>query len=263
MRKVSSVLLLAGILLLSFTQSCTKQEAAIAPQLPPQESFVMEFNGFEDTDTTKSFTNWFYAATNVAYWNIVINVGLAVPVASFKEAFNHEAIFQGNQTWKWVYSVTVDGITYTAELFGKILSAEEVQWDMYVSQQNGFTDFHWYTGVVKTDHSAAHWILFKNIANTPVDMVDINYVKDVTAGTAQITYTNIEPNSLENGGYISYGTQNEYYNANYDIYHTGQDNLTEIEANTSNNEGRVKDPNQFGDEEWHCWNHIRRNIVCE
>lgn len=263
MKRSNFVLTLGLFLFLALSQSCTKQEEALAPQLPPEETFLVDFNGFDDTDTTKSFTNWFYAAINVAYWNLVVDVELAVPVASFKEAFNHEAIFQGDDTWKWVYSVTVDGTTYTAELFGKKLSEEEVQWDMYVSKQNGYTDFHWYTGVVKTDHTAANWTVFDNVAGVPYEMISIDYVKDVTAGTQQITYTNIIPDSPENGGYLSYGSQVDYLNVFYDIYNKKKDNLTEIEANTSTKEGRVKDPEHFDDDEWHCWNQYRMNTTCE
>ncbi len=265
MKKFSFIFAIATFLLLSISQtSCVKQEDPIAPQLPPEESFIMNFNGFEDTDTTKSFTNWFFAATNVVYWNIAINVTFAVPVASFREAFNHEAIFQGDNTWKWIYSVTVDGITYTAELVGKELSEEEVQWDMYVSQQNGFTDFHWYSGIVKTDHTAAQWTLYKNIAGVVnAEAIAIDYSKDLTLGTEQISYTNIEENSNSNGAYISYGSQNEDFNVFYNIYSKVLDNLTEIEASTSTEAGRVKDPNRFGDDEWHCWNRFKLNTHCE
>ena len=53
------------------------------------------------------------------------------------------------------------------------------------------------------------------------------------------------------------------YDAMYDIFNKGQNNLTEIKWNRTSKDGRVKDPAHFGDEDWHCWNHLLEDTTCQ
>ena len=43
------------------------------------------------------------------------------------------------------------------------------------------------------------------------------------------------------------------YEAFYDIYNAADVNQVDIDANRTSNEGRVRNPAHFGDEEWHYW----------
>ena len=53
----------------------------------------------------------------------------------------------------------------------------------------------------------------------------------------------------------------EPYQAFYDIYNKGQDNLIEIEMNTNTQEGRVRNLQHFGNEDWHYWDSHLRDTV--
>ncbi|MCB0653287.1 MAG: hypothetical protein KDC85_18580 [Saprospiraceae bacterium] len=264
MKNLSYVL--AFVFSVALMQSCQKEPLIDtgAPELPSKESFIMPFTGFEDTDTTKSFSNWFYAASNVVVWNAVLTVNLAVPVASFYESFNHDAQFQGNSTWMWSYSFNAQGSQYTAKLYGQILNDNEVGWEMYISRTGAFTDVQWYNGVTAIDRSYATWTLRQNGFN-PTDFIGIEYHADNGNGARSIRYTNIIPNNQGNGGYIEYQEtldNTATFNRSYDVFKIELNNLLEIDWNNINNEGRVKDPQKYNDEDWHCWDSGLQDTQC-
>jgi len=278
MRKMNYVLVvLFGLILM---QSCTKdpvidEQQGVAPKLPSQESFIMPFSGFEEADTTDlkggsgarnfvTYTNWFTAATNIVVWNAVIVLNMAVPVASFAEAFRHDGEYQGNGIWLWAYSYTVHGKSYEAELTGQFLNEGEVQWDMFISEVGGFSKVHFYTGVVTTDGTKGEWTLNFQ-PNNPTPYLNISYNRDDANGTASIRYTNIIPSSPDQGDYIEYRENTDaslQFDRAYDVYRVAQDNLLEIEWHEQNKEGRVKNPEHFNDSEWRCWDTNFIDIDC-
>lgn len=224
MKKLSLFLVLA--LTLSLFQSCKKDELTppageVAPELPPQETFIMAFTDFESSDTTElaannnsnnngnpafnTYHNWFYAAGNIVIWNTVLVIHTAIPTLSFFEAFKHDAVYQGDATWLWAYNFTAaDGSVYEAELSGKwLVNSAEVQWDMYISKQGGFSDVNWYSGITANDRSYARWTLNHKPFN-PTPLIDIDFKRDLSTGVESIRYTNIIPNSADNGDYIEY-----------------------------------------------------------
>lgn len=259
----------ALVLFVTFMQSCEKEPIidtplTEAPSLPLEESFVMPFDGFEDNDTTKSFSNWVYAATNVVVWNIVLTINLAVPVASFHESFKHTPEYQGDNTWLWSYGFNAEGQHYTANLYGKTINPDEVEWRMLISQAGGFTDVEWYSGVTAIDNSYATWTINFNPYN-PSTFIGIEYQANDGDGASTIRYTNQIPNVQENGGYIEYREALDpsmQFNRSYDVYKIEINNLLDIDWNYINNEGRVKDPQKFQDNEWHCWDNRLMDVQC-
>jgi hypothetical protein len=263
----------------------------VAPQIPPSGSFIIDFGDFNSSGDQSllpgdsqfdlelaSFDslnggqfaiektalgeskNWGFAAFNVGFWNSVIVVGLAVPVASFVASFNHTPVQQPDYSWVWSYDVTVGGGVYHAELHGKYIDSG-VRWDMYISKQNEYTNFNWYYGESNLPATEGFWIL-KNKPTDPTDLLRIDWHRNIADSTGGTKYTNIVPGGAENGGYISAETTTQTpYNASYDIYNKGQDNHTYIEWSRTTQEGRVKDSRHFGDSQWHCWdgNHIDIN----
>lgn len=271
MKKLSFALVL--FLSLFIMQSCQKDDLTPdpqgqkAPELPKAETFVMEFSDFEEfagENDPRSVSNWQYAASNVVVWNSILTVHLIIPVAAFYESFNHDAVYQGSGIWLWAYSVSDGGQTYHAKLYGELLATNEVKWDMYISQQGGFSNVHWYSGVTANDGSYANWTLNYN-PSSPTPIISIDYQKDNGNGFESIRYTNAIPGVPENGSYIEYRKANGSgvdFNRAYDVYKIDIDNLLEIQWNKPGNDGRVKDAEHFLDTEWHCWGGDLQDVDC-
>lgn len=246
-------------------QSCKKDNPGVAPELPAEASFTTDFSDFNDNSKLLfdgTSVNWKHAAGNVFVWNVIIYVGLAVPVASYAEAVkNHPAEYQGDNVWLWQYSfIDKQNNTYNAKLYGT-LSADAVDWEMYISKEGSYTDFKWYTGKSLLDKSKVNWTLYESPTKQN-ELLSIEWNK-TSDTTANIKYMNIKPGATENGGYIKYGNGGgEDYNAYYLIYNKGQDNLIEINWDQTNKNGRVKDQKKFGDTDWHCWNTVLEDITC-
>lgn len=263
-----------GSILVSFAVLSCEDESKDddAPPLPPEESFIIDFSDFEDpSDTLKStkatltHQNWGTAYLKASFWNFVITVHGIIPVTAFLESFNHQPVYEGENTWSWSYAYTIGSATYTAKLTGKILETEEVKWEMYISKTaaiGGFSDFKWYEGTARFDRTSGHWILYYSPTEN-YEFVRIDWTKNWLDSTGGIKYTNIVPEGTENGGYIAYGIVDDpFYDAYYEIYNKGRDNLAEIEWNRTTKKGRISDPMTFGDEDWHCWDSLLMDIVC-
>lgn len=257
--------LITGMLL---TSSCKKDEdTKTAPVLPPQSGFVMNFNDFSaPADTLKSamavdtYSNWGYSYLNVAVWNTALTVTLAIPVASYVEAFNHEAVYHPDtDNWTWSYNFTVGFNTYEAELTGK-LDGTFVDWEMRITKSGEFADFLWYRGRSSVDQSGGYWILAENPISAN-DLLRIDW-KKYSDGTADIKYSNIKTGDPENGSYIWYGTTLTTFDRFYQIYHKAVNNHTVIEWSATLHNGHVKDPNHFNDTSWHCWDYNLQDITC-
>ncbi len=240
-----------------------------APTLPPVSSLVMSFGDFpSDPVVTRDVamsvivattSNYNYAATNVAVWDTVLKVGLAIPVASFVAAINQTPTKQSDGSWLWGYSFSVLGVPYTAKLYGKVVNAT-VEWDMYISQAGGFTNFHWYEGVSNIDGTQGSWTLMKDPDNAHA-FLSIEWSRNKTAGTGDIQYTNVETGTTGEGDYIHYGTTTDVtYNAYYDIFDASAADLIAIEWNRTTTAGRVKNLAHFGNEDWHYWDELHQDI---
>lgn len=270
MKTIPNLILKSGIILAAtilLTTGCKKKDEP-APNLPPQSSFVMDFSDFSNPNDTlvpreiATYNNWGYSYGNVVVWQALLTVGLSVPVASFVESFNHEAVYHPDQdNWTWSYNVTVGMTVYEAELTG-YLQSDSVVWEMRVTKGTEFAGFLWYYGTSALDETGGYWVIQENedLVNPKVFLrIDWNKFAD---STAEISYTNIRPEDPQNGAYISYGTTLNDLNRFYQIYNKAADNLTEIEWSSVNKNGRVKDPDHFADELWHCWDGNLLDINC-
>jgi len=250
--------------------SCEKDNDPDAPDLPPVSTFILDLSDFinkksmDATADTKGLvaTNWGWAASNVLVWNAVLTVNLIVPVASFYEAFNHEGIYEGNNEWVWSYNFMAGGVSHKAELHG-FLTADAVLWEMYISKEDVFTDFLWYSGSHDLLRTVGQWIL-NGSPDNPIAYLQIDWTRSETDDSADIKYMIITPGADENGSYISYGRTNEVpLDRFYDIYIASTQNLVEIEWSKTTKEGRVKDYAHYQDALWHCWNSSLQDVVCE
>ncbi len=259
---ITTVIVLAMIFV-----GCQKDDENTPPVVPPESSFVMDFSDFltaksVETVGANTYVNRALAITHVAVWNTVIYVNLAVPVATFRESFNHTPQLQENGSWKWTFNVTVGIHTYTASLFGKV-NGSNVNWEMYVSKTGpgAFANFLWFTGMSNINQKSGTWRLYNAPGNsTPI--VDIEWYKN-SNNDFGIKYTNVIPGGNDNGSYISHGkTTAATFNAFYEIYIKSQNNKVNINWNTQTKAGQIKDPKTFGTGSFYCWDAMGKDISC-
>lgn len=245
--------------------SCSKDEENSAPEMPPIESFQMDFSDFSEfPDTTESkkslhsYQHFAFSYVTVGVWNVITTVALAVPVAVYLESFKHTPESLGDGIWQWTYSVD----TYTAKLVATRISNEEFTAEMLISKTGvgAYEDFKWFEGTIRYDHTHASWKLYESPTNN-VQWLDMEWTKDWEAGTSSITYTNVKAGSDELGSYITYGIVDD---PDYDAFYTlsSAANEVNIRYNTETKEGSVKSPANFGDSDWHCWNDLFQNVDC-
>ncbi len=259
MKKSTTLLILLVLSISAVFTSCKKE----APVLPPENAFVISaLDSNSQKKFSDSYSNWIYASTDVAIWTTILKVGLAVPVTAYVKALQEKPRHVAGDKWLWEFSVPVLLSNYNIQLYGKFNDTKGVDWQMYVSQVGGVQDFLWFTGTQNAEGTQGKWILFKSPAANH-QLLQIDWTRNIGENTGTIKYTNIEPESTENGGYISYGNnQAGDYNAFYKIYNKGKDNLTQIEYNTKLHNGRIYDYNVFQDSLWHCWDTQHLNISC-
>lgn len=276
MKKVNIFLLLTGILALSFLNSCEKDDTPKQPELPPQESFIMDFSDFQNAPGEKkalmdldglvpgqTYQNFGHSLANVAVWNTIVTIGMAVPAAAYIEAFKHTPVYQGENSWKWEYSVNSGSATYTAKLITSRISNDEFKAEMFISKTGlgSYSDFKWFEGTIRYDRTHATWTLYEGPFNQ-VELLQIEWNMDWEKEVSDITYTNIKMGDSENGSYIGFMITDEpVYDAAYTI--STMANLINIEWNRESKEGRVKDPVKFGNELWHCWNDMLEDAECQ
>lgn len=264
--KKSFIYLMVGVLTFALVNSGCKKKDEPAPELPPQSSFLMDFT-FQDQDTTSkalhTYGNWGYSAINVGVWNIVITVGMAVPVASFVESFKHQAEYNAqDEYWTWSYNFDSWG-QHSAELTG-YLESDSVVWEMRID------GYLWYYGHSHTNGSGGYWMLKENKTQA-TNLIKIYWQKNST-GVTSIKYLNVADASStqykNNGEYIEYGTVSSgEYDRFYHIFLKDDTdptltNLTDIEWNFADKHGHVKDEKHFNDTEWHCWDTNLADITC-
>ena len=275
-RTLAHLLLVLVISLLTIS-GCS--DVSGAPTIPPEETFVIPFEDFDETNGLVSVTesqmqatsllfplsgnqsNWNYAALAVGIWSTIIRVGLAVPVAAFRASFQHTPVQQPDGSWIWSYSVIRGGSVYNAELHGQFIT-EGVRWEMRISKEGEYEDFLWYYGENNLPATEGFWILKQSPA-VPTDLVRIDWSRNISAGTHAVRYTNIVPDVPENGGYIDTRyTKGIPYDHIWDMYKKSQVNHTYIEWSSTTGEGRVKNSIYFSDDDWHCWGSDRINVTC-
>lgn len=257
MKKVNQKLILLLIVCLVGAISldgCKKKKEGPKPTLPSSATMEMDFSAFPQAKSlsgVQDTSNRGVGVINVAVWHTLLSFTLALPVLAFKAALNQTPVAQDDGSWEWSYTVLGAAI----KLNGKVENST-VTWNLYVD------DFKWYTGTHDTGFSSGTWTFYKSKEENH-EILGIAWTKNTATGTYDIKYTNIEPGGTENGGYIQYGlTTGSPYNAFYDIYNKGQNNLTNVKWNTSTKEGSIKDPKFYNDSNWHCWDAAGANIVC-
>jgi hypothetical protein len=135
-----SIVLTISIFLISCTTDNEDAPTVDVPVIPAESTFVMDFSITEANSGGRSFAkgNWGRSAIIVGFWSILTTAYIAIPVASFGEAFNHEPTFDSSiPGWVWEYDVPVGSLSYHARLESEVTSAA-VEWDMFISLEGSF-----------------------------------------------------------------------------------------------------------------------------
>ncbi len=266
MKKTISLLFVSTLIGLSIFVSCSsdkEDDPGTPPEIPPVESFIMDFSDFNETNVSnrqESQAHWGVAAFKVGIWNVITAVTLAVPVASFANSVDSEPIYDSElEAFIWTFDYDFVGRTYSSELRGRV-DGSVVLWEMYISQENGFQDFLWFSGQSQLDGMGGAWTL-NNSPENPGAFLEIDWSKE-SDEVGQIRYTNISGESGD-GSYIEYGRiESSEYDTYYTINNTETDNLVEIEWNSVTKIGRIKDPGFFEDEDYRCWDDQFEDTDC-
>ena len=258
--KQFSTLLLAAIFLLA---ACNTDDDEInpgtAPELPPASSMEIDFSNFQDGGNTggreMTTNNWDLAALTVGVWNTVLTVGLIVPVASFKAAVSQKPSYDADrEVWVWAFDHNVIGRTFSFELTGEVVG-DNVEWNMYASEENGFQNVLWYSGLTAIDGSSGYWKLNKD-GDNPTEFLRIDWEQE-NEEVAYIKYENIEVGSDGFGAYIEYGkTDGTDFNRYY--YVIGTDGSVNIDWNETTGVGRIK----VNDGAYACWDSNFEDVDC-
>jgi len=245
------------------------------PEIPPASTFVMEFDEFTSGGTAKLVDdgpnpisqqvitngNWGWGALHVGVWNIIVTVGMTVPVAAFLESFNHVPEQQSDGTWVWSYEVTVSGVLHTAELHASTVDGN-IEWNMFISKEGFYDAFNWFSGVSNLPGTEGTWTL-NNTPDNPTPLLSIEWHRDAVSETGDIRYTNIVPDGPENGGYIFFGVTENTRDAFYEIFNKGENNTINIEWSRTGKDGRIRDMAHFGDDQWRCWDTALQDTACQ
>lgn len=261
------------LMVFSACQKDSQSPLTEPPSIPPQATMLMDFSNFADEENVSTFAgsveglqenqskgNWAWAASNVVVWSAITKITLAVPVAAFIASFQNDPQYTDDGRWLWTNSFNVMMFSYTSNLYAKIRS-NKIEWEMYISETNGFSNFLWYTGESDLEAQQGKW-LFNQNPKVPNPFIEAIWHRDGDQIT-DIKYKNVVPEAAANGSYIYFAlTGNETYDMSFDLYDKVQDHHILVEWNRMNRFGRVKDALHFEDEEWHCWDENRDDIDC-
>ena len=263
------IILFVGILLFS----CEKKDTlTTAPELPPAESMVFDFSELDPYKSAElSKVNWIYSATTVGFWSAILGSTLAVPVAAFYAAIEHQPVRVDDQTWQWEYDVDGFTSTYTARLTGK-LESNHIKWEMYIAKTgiNYFDEFLWFEGTSELDGNSGQWILYYSPGYQD-KFLQIDWEKKgENVGQVKYTYIREKNDQGENdvyfGSTLTYKLQNVGFDKylNVHIYNQQETDFidTIIEWSTPYHTGHVKSEYFYSDSEWHCWDSTGDDVDC-
>ncbi len=261
-----SMVFILVISMIMFNTSCKKKDKpGEEPDLPPQESLIMDFSDFDSRPDEKgkgtTYNNFVYSYLNVVFWSTISTGAIALPAAAYIHLLNQDANYLGDNTWEWVYNFTFNQTDYIATLTGARLNNEEFSMEMVIAEEaNPGAGFKWFDGVVRYDHTAASWNIYKNIAS-PVKVLEVDWTKDYEENTSSLTYIYTEPGQSETGSSITFGKDPSLdYNAWYTIDLSAE--TVEIQWDLITKAGRVRNEDYFLDNDWHCWDSNLADIDC-
>jgi hypothetical protein len=234
--------------------------------LPPSESMIIDFSNFTSEKKSAGLkgtetSTWEFAAAVSEVWSSFITSNLEIPITAFRFAADHEPTFLEDTTYQWSYNFSVNSSSYKARLTGKIRT-NDVYWEMYITKEEtgGFADFLWFKGTSSSNGLEGQWV-FKQSPASPVQMFCNDWTKTETL-ISSVKYTYLK-NDTNLNSYILYGLTTGSSKASYEIHFTnGFYSDADIDWNTTDLNGRLKCTDYLHDNNWHCWNSNKINVIC-
>lgn len=255
------------LLVISFTfiyQSCNKNDGESAPVVPLSTTLAIEFPYLPTTKNGAiEVSNWQFSTVSLALWNTFLNKNCVIPITSFKEAIKRTPSYLDDNTWEWNASFNGDSITVKATLHGTIVN-DSVKWNLYIStvqKSNTINEFLWIEGMSARNQTGGWWLIYEKPSN-PVPYLRISW-KQENEKPATVNYILVKSGdpdfgtSLENG-HLDHPIYNTYYSLDLNY---GKSIF--IELNKESKEGHIKSELLFNDSQWHCWNALYENVVCQ
>jgi hypothetical protein len=261
-----SIIFLLIISITFFNTSCKKDKAGEKPDLPPQESLIMDFSDFDSRPDEKgkgtTYNNFVYSYLNVLFWNTISASTLAVPAVAYGHMLSQNARYVGDNVWEWVDYYTYNQTDYVATLTAARLNNDQFSVEMVIAEEaTPESGFKWFDGVVSYNHTSASWNLYRYNGGSPVKVIEVDWSKDYEEDTSSLTYTYVETGQEQTGSSINMGTDPSLdYNAWYTI--SLADETIEIQWDRATKAGRVKNPDYFPDSNWNCWDANLADIDC-
>ncbi|HEX2394420.1 MAG TPA: hypothetical protein VHI78_03695 [Bacteroidales bacterium] len=257
MKKIlSQIVTIAVLCCIALLAGCEKDKEQ-GPALPPLSAFAIDLEDFTSAAPEKSvdtMSNFHLVVGGLSYWNLLLSLSMAIPVAAYAEAFNHDAERVDNDTWQWSYSVNE---TYSARLTADVMN-DSIYLTMFVTKNEVFEDAVWYTGKCDILRTGGEWTVYDIPLESETAWLHIEWNADYEAETFDIKYLNVKPGADYEGSYIEYGiTEESDYNAFYNLYNSFTNMLYEVDYNTETHVGTVSDGlNQL------CWDENFTNTIC-
>lgn len=177
-------------------------------------------------------------------------------------AFSQDRVYLGRGVYEWRYKLNFsEDVRYKVVLVGAYTSREDqVEWTMTISEQGNFNDFVWLEGTMLPNQSS--FTIYGN-PEQPTAHLLIDYSSNPNAENEGATrFTNVNPDDPNPGSYIEYkSVPTAPYNIQYIMFWNSEDVL-EIQSNTPAGNGRVRRFQQYGDNEWRCWNERKNDVAC-
>jgi hypothetical protein len=107
------------------------------PDLPPESALLMDFSGFNEQPGTKksveTYQNFLQSYFTVFTWDALATLAVVVPAFAYAEAFNHNPVYKGDNSWEWTYTIMAGQVEYTVRMVSKRISNEKFTLKFYVS----------------------------------------------------------------------------------------------------------------------------------
>jgi len=128
---------------------------------------------------------------------------------------------------------------------------------MYISEEEGFQDFLWYSGSCNTNRTEGSWTLYKE-PESPVAFVTIDWTHDWENELYSSRFEIIDENSEAYASYLEYGkTDDPLVDMYFNLYDSTSEITYSINYNSISGEGNYTDGTNT-----YCWDENQDDISC-